>query len=401
MASYSCKIPDEADGVGTVQCGSFRAYTMGFHVSILRANQQIYREAWSMFQLGNFWTLVQMNKTGFGKEMKDLGFAIASAGDLSRHVKFPVLKVGIIFPSLEGQSQSDTLVVATVHLKHLIRCLWTCKGASEMEITIHVQPPITKISPDERHLLRPFFKLRGVKKLTVLGVSKERYIDELTRLTTTIDGINQTFGELVAGIKCLQRYIKARRWDHATAMAEKHTLLMHDTQAVYGNRFVGVEPGLIAHMAIERSKAAQEIIIAGAMAVAEVTLHLRQFANTVCFATRAIDLMTRASLIQVTPAILLPPPNLLLPVPGIVFWNRQTKSFIHLVRARAHIAMGRAELALFDIAKARGFVDDSAMLTSVSKAWQVRFGPYPALSVPIVSASAWSARAAALGITLG
>lgn len=49
------------------------------------------------------------------------------------NVKFPVMKVKVVFPSLENRKESDTLVVATVHFKQLIRALWTAKGASEME----------------------------------------------------------------------------------------------------------------------------------------------------------------------------------------------------------------------------------------------------------------------------
>lgn len=79
------------------------------------------------------------------------------------------MKVTVIFPSLENRNESDTLVVATVHLKQLICALWTAKGASEMEVTIHVQPSRRENWPGERYLLQPFLKLRSVKRLVVWG----------------------------------------------------------------------------------------------------------------------------------------------------------------------------------------------------------------------------------------
>lgn len=362
------KTPGVADAVGTVRCGSFRKYTMGFHVSILRANRQIYREAWGTFQLGNFWTLVQVNKVGFGEEMRALGFPIATVGDLSRQFRFPVLKVGIVFPSLEGQGETGTWAVATVHMEHLVRCLWTCKGASEMEVTIHVQPRITTNRPHVRHLLRPFYKLRGVLRITVVG-SDEKCIRGLTRIATTTDGMDQTFVELGGITQCLLWYVKNERWDDAAESAEKHLLLMGDCDTVYGIRFFGCEHGLMANVAIERSRKAQELSINGAIAVAEVNLHLGQFANAVSFASRAIDLMTYASFLQANPANLFPNP-----LPFILTWNRPTRSFVHLIRAVAFMAMRQPGLAKFDIRKARDFLPNSSTLIMVCERFQLEFG---------------------------
>lgn len=174
---------------------------MGYQIAILLTNQQIYREVWGIFQLENIWTIIRFNKAGVAKEMKDHGFPIFSASNLWCHFKFPVLKVKIMFPTLKDQKQSDSLAVATVHLKQVMRALWTARGASEMEVVVNVQPPHTKNSPYEHCLLRPFFKLRSVKRLVILGVSAQGYIDDLTRAITTTDGINQTLGELAACVR--------------------------------------------------------------------------------------------------------------------------------------------------------------------------------------------------------
>ncbi|MCJ1271253.1 hypothetical protein MMC22_011153 [Lobaria immixta] len=229
--------------VGTIRCDSWRTYTMGYPIAILLTNQQIYREAYGIFQLENMWTIIWFNKTGVGKDMKDHGFPVFSASNLWRHFKFPVLKVTIMFPTLKDQKQSDTLVVATVHLKQVMRALWTAKGASEMEVVIDVQPLRIKNSRCEHCLLQPFFKLRSVKWLVVLGVSEQGYIDDLTLAITTTDGINQTLGELAAGVQRLQQDFDAERWEFAIAKAGKHVVLMADCATAYENRQYGIGSG--------------------------------------------------------------------------------------------------------------------------------------------------------------
>lgn len=381
--------PDEV-AIGTVRCALWRTYKLGYQVSLLRANRQIYREAWSMLHLDNFWTLVQMNKAGFGEEMKNCGFPVATAGDMSRHVRFPVMKVRVTFPSLEDQNQSDTFVIAAIHLRHLMRALWTAKGASEMDLTIHIQPRRTNESPDERNLLWPFLKLRNVKKITILGVSEQKYNDYLTRSITKQQGIYMTFAELRAGIKCLQTHIKAKQWRRAIKKAENHSLLMQDSRIVYGNRFVGVELGIRPNRAITRGQAAKEIIIASAMIIAEVSLHLRQYNKTVRFASRALDLITYPSFIRMPNAtnpstfitLVVPPQNSLAPVTRVVTYDNETKALLHLLRARAYISIRQAASALYDINKAREFMPDSAILVSVSHAWELTYGPIPASLAP-------------------
>lgn len=374
---------------GTVRCPSWRTYKLGYQVSILRANRQIYREALNIFHLDNFWTLVRVNKAGFGEEMKACGIPVATAGDISRHVKFPVLKVEVTFPSLKEQKQSDSFVMATVHLKHLVRALWTVKGASEIELTIDIQPRRTNKSPAERSLLRPFSKLRSINKITVLGVSNQRHNDRLTGAIMKPTTINQTYAELTAGIKCMQLYIKAGKWRCAIEMAEKHLLLMYDCRTVYGNRFLGFDTGISMHTSMIRGRAAREIMVASAKALGEIALYLGQYNNTVRFACRAINLISRRSIIQVfsppnpanaapaTVSVVLPPPNPLRSVTNTINYDDRTKSFLHLLLAQGYMGMGKAAVALWNINRARDFVPDSAMLTGVSHAWEVAYGPVP------------------------
>lgn len=393
---------------GTIRCKSRRMYKLGYQISILRANRQIYHEALDIFHLENFWTLVRVNKAGFGKEMKDRGFAVATGGHPWRHIKFPVMKVRILFP-LEDQEQSDTLAVATIHLEQLMRALWTAKGAPGMEVIIDVLQPPTNNSPSEHDLLRPFFKLRCIKRVIVSGVSKNYgSIDELRRAITTSNGMIQSFNELVAGIKCLQEYIKAERWEHAVAQAEKHAIHVSDCKIVYGHRFVGVESGLHVNTALARNQAVKDIMIATSMAFAEVTSYLGQYARSVFFADRALDVVSRGPIIATffqapptaNPTAVALPPTPLFTISSTTAFENEIKGFIFLIRARAYMGMRQAEPALRDIQKARDLMPGSVTLAYLSQAWEVMFRPV-AYSIPPPPADASSSLAASTSIREG
>ena len=374
--------------VGTIRCESSRAYTLRYQIAILLTNRQIYREAWGIFHLENTWTLVRINKAGIGKEIRDHGFPVATADNLQRHVKFPVMKVTVLFSSLDDK-QSDTLVVATVHLKQLMRALWTAKGASEMGVLIRVQPPLTKSSPDVHSLLRPFLKLRSIKRLVVCGVSEKEYIDELTGAITTTDGVHQSLGEIAASIKRLQRYVKAERRELIVAQAVKLSFLLTDCDNVYGSRMFGIGPGIDIDTAVARNQVAHEIMINTAMVFGEVTLSLGQYASAIIFAEQALDHISHTSNFQhvapVHPTAVVLPCHQLPPLTGIITSGNETKCNILLMRARAYMGMQRAEDAFHDIESAGELMPDSATLATISQAWQVTFGPVPGSAPPLPS----------------
>lgn len=336
---------------------------MGYQIALLLTNRQIFREAWGIFHLENFWTIVRVNKAGFAKEMKDRNFPVgatnvATADSLWRHGKFPVMKVTVNFPSLADQKQSDVLVVATAHLKSLVRALWTAKGASEMEVMVHVLPPKVPKSPSEGHLLRPFLKLRSIRRLVVVDMSHPEHVDRLTRAVTTT---RQIFGELMEGAKGLQEYIEAKQWGLAAEQEEEQSILMTDCLVVYGNRFMD-------------SRAGKEILITTIMSVAEMSLYRDQYARTISFADYALGLVSRPPVSQNIPAV---------QPAWVTFWERKTKCHILLIRARAYMGMRQAEGAFSEIEKAREIMPNSAELASISEAWRVMFGP----SAPTPTAS--------------
>lgn len=367
---------------GTLQCESWRTYTSRYEISILRVNRQIYREAWGIFYHENFWTLVRINKVGFGKEMKDRGFAVATTTatttDMGRNISFPVLKTTVIFPWLAIQPKSDTFLIATVYLEQLIRALWTVKGASKMEVTIDVQASLLmKNSPSERDLLRPFLKLHSVMRVTLFGVSKKKYTKELTRKITNTSGIDQTLGELTASIKHLRGYIKTQRWGSAIAIAEKHAILMSDYHTVYGARSYWNEPGLDINIIQARRQAFMEIMLASNIGFAEVTLYQRRYASTVGFANRVlIDVAFIQTILPAKNIVAVLPSYKLVPILGTITTENEIKGDILLIRAQAYIEIGQAAKAWFDIEKARDLIPSSVTLVSVSQTWEATFGLY-------------------------
>ena len=374
-------------------------YTLEYQISILRANRQIYREAWGIFHLENFWTIVRVNKTGFGKEMKERGFPVATAGGSWRQIRFPVMNVEVTFPSLNSQKQSEAFLMVTAHLKNLMRALWTAKGASEMEVMIHIPPPLTNHTPSEGDLLQRFFKLRGIKRVALLGALNHGYMNELRRAITTTDGMNQSIRELKANLKKLQRFIKAEQWGYAIPQTQKQVLLLDDCKIVYGKRLIGIEPGITAHTAIARSRAAKEMIIATSIAMAEVALYLCNYATTIHYADRALYLISRVSVPQplspAFPTVMVPPYHQLPPLTGTITFNHETYCAVFLVRARAYIGLRQDEDAFRDIETAGDLMPNHVMLDSVCQAWQDVFGPFQRSAAPSPAPSSASASATA------
>lgn len=356
-------------GTGTVRCEPWRTYTLGYQISILRTNKQIYHDACGIFQIENFWTIVCINKSEFGKEMRDRGFPVATGVDLCHRVRFPVMKVTVTFASLMGQNQHDALILATVHLKELMRALWTAKGASEMEVRIHVLPSLTTKSPSKRNLLEPFLMPRCViKRVVYWSMSKQIYMNLLSQEYRIAEEIVVIFAELTTRIKLLQGYIKAKRWDKAISQADENAMLMNDCKIVYGNRLSGIELGIHINTAVFRRKTATQIMIAHTMSIAEITLYLHQHENAIRFANYALLNSTVSAFPNHDPTHLtvVPPHHQFL---------------ILLIRARAYMSMRQAEAAFRDIEEARELMPHSMALDSVSQTWQELFGPFPGSSL--------------------
>lgn len=343
--------------IGSIRCISWRKHTLAYQVALLRVNRQIHYETQGIFHRENFWTLVLVNKANFGKEMKECGFPVLPISDLCRRMRCFVMGVSVKFPSV--QDQTDTFLVASTHLKQLVRALWTAKGASEMVIKICIQPQRTNKSPSERCLLRQFFNLSGIKELVVLGASEHGYVNELVRAITTTDAIDHDFTKLGASLECLEQHIRAERWTDAVAQAARHSIIMQDCKLVYGNCFAGNHSHRDINISIARNKTSKEIRIATAMALAEVTLYQGQYASTLKFADRAFDLVTLVSIIH----------------PGSYLFEMEMRCYVYLIQARAYMRMQQRHRALCYLDCARDLMPNSVAVASAFQTWQVMFGP--------------------------
>ncbi|MCJ1462916.1 hypothetical protein MMC07_001520 [Pseudocyphellaria aurata] len=376
VANHVGSVQPENEADGTVRCECWRPYTLSYQISILRVNRQIYRETWGIFNLENFWTIVQINKAGFGKQMKDLGFPVAAVGEC-HHIRFPVMTASVTFPSLQDKRETDTLAVATIHLDQLMHGLWTAKGSSTMDVSFHLEPRRTTRSPSEADLLRPLFKLRSIKKVVMItGVSGPAYANELTSTITTTNGLRQAVDELTAGIRRVQELITAKQWVQVTTTAEIHVVFLHDCRVVYGQRFIGTVPGLNIHTAITRRQTCRAIYVATAVVMAQLAFHRRQYAKTVQITSTMLDLIARPSVVQpMQPAN----PNVIAaPQHPITISNPQEAEmtyFLLLFRARAYIATGKkSRRAMNDLERAGELKPGSKTVDIVKRLWQNAFG---------------------------
>ena len=229
-----------------------------------------------------------------------------------------------------------------------------------MEVVLFVQPQLTNISPRKDELWRPFKKLRASRLVVAVNAATRVYLDPLRVVSAPVD-IDLSFRELTVGIERLQRYIDAGQWERAITQAENHATFLSDCKVVYGQRFYGIDPNISANVAVSRSNAAKKILIDGAVAPANVTLHLDQYANTVLFAKDALANCRVTLYPHVTPA-------------HLAVLSSRGECSILLVRAAAYIGMERSEAALSDMEKVREFWPDCTTLVPLSQAWQEKFG---------------------------
>ena len=311
--------------------------------------------------------------------MKDLGFPIMMADNLWVRFRFPVMKVTVIFPGLHDQGKCDAFLIATIHLKQLVRVLWTAKGSSEIVVLIEVQPRLTNNSPSERRLLRPFFQLVGIKKVIVTGVSNQRHIAQLRSAITTGINVAQTHIFLMGSIRFLRECVTAQRWEDAMVQTERHSIFIADCRIVFGNRLFGIESGLDVNTTMGRRRTAVEIFVATALANAEITLHLQIYTKAIRFASKALTYISLEHVyyatIAATLGIIAPVHHYaLLPLNGTAASLNQFKCYMLCLRARAYIGNGRASRAARDINDARELMPTSVMLAAVFEDWRARFG---------------------------
>ena len=128
----------------------------------------------------NHWIIIQVNKAGFGKDMKDHGFGgICSKLDCIA----PALTVSVFYPSLISRDKVDTSLMANAGYSQSPRALWG-RGMEEMVLHLDLHPGIAKNPVHEDMFLTCFYQLRGINEVILKGVRGEKHKTTMARELT-------------------------------------------------------------------------------------------------------------------------------------------------------------------------------------------------------------------------
>jgi len=227
--------------VGTPRCQNIWKQTLDYAPAILSTCRQIYAEASSVFPLENTLIMVRVNKAGYGKAIKERGFGVVYRGNVD-HIKHPVLKVSVEFPSLKSRNGEDTFVISPVSLTQLPRALWTTKGLEEMILSLELHPIFaSRPANEEDDLLFCFHQIRGLRKLNLKGVQQKKYIKGMPNaLKAPYKHGKEILKDLEFGLLAPQHAVQHRNW--ALLVAADHIeatiAFLADCYKIYGEDFV-------------------------------------------------------------------------------------------------------------------------------------------------------------------
>lgn len=319
--------PPRLPRVGTIRCGTNTRDILDYQMSILRVNHQLYQEALTIFQQENFWVLVRINKSGFGKQMKDLGFTVFPCANFT-HIKNPVLSVNAQFHSPFIITQSDCFVVSIMHLDQLFRVLWTVAGTEQMMVQFQRFLPSSRRSPDTILLLRRFLHLIG-PKWTFL-VRGPRYNDmEISRMfrpSSSKEAIDLVLSATYARTEKTERYMEAGKWDKAVAMSQDSLYFYTDAQIIYGYHLMPSGGPYTAEERYEQFMEPKSLGLRLMIAFADIALHFRHYRRAVDFCRMGL-ISNPSNTASIRPAY---------------------KCWILTIRARAHAAQHMEQEAYLD-----------------------------------------------------
>lgn len=225
--------------VGTLRCHNVWRETQEYCTEILRVNKQVHEEAAAIFLNENNWITVNVNKSGFGAEMKRRGFGVLYCGNLD-HIEYPILKVSINFPSLRSRRETDTFLMSVALLNRLPRALWTTVGMREMEIRLELHPIFASISQEkEDNVLYCFYRLRGVRKAILVGGNQEKHKTMIPiELTTPHVDANDILQDLKVMVGIFNAGWKRGQRQEIADLAEITIAFLSDCYKVYGTEFI-------------------------------------------------------------------------------------------------------------------------------------------------------------------
>ena len=155
-----CSYPEVPCPTGTIRTHSVLKYTLGFQLQLLRVNRQIYEEASSIFNGENGWVVVDVNKTGFGQDLEDHGYAVIYRKPNGRKIiEYPVLRISITFIGSHTIGGSDSFILSTAGINQLPRALWTLQNCNLMRIFYETSPDYTNHPAAARKVVRALSRL--------------------------------------------------------------------------------------------------------------------------------------------------------------------------------------------------------------------------------------------------
>ncbi|KAK3178198.1 hypothetical protein OEA41_000331 [Lepraria neglecta] len=204
-------------------------------LSILSVNRRIYQEASKVMGTENHWIIIQVNKAGFGKDMKDHGFGVIYS---KLDCIAPALTVSVFYPSLISRDKVDTFLMANAGYSQLPRALWG-KGMEEMVLHRDLHRGIAKNPVHEGMFLTCFYQLRGINEVILKGVRGEKHNTKMAReLTMPYLDNNDILQDIGQAMFIYDQYIKDGDLQGAAEMLKCSIAVLADCFRCAGNKTV-------------------------------------------------------------------------------------------------------------------------------------------------------------------
>ena len=347
--------PEVSYLTGTVRTHSILKYTLGFQLQLLRVNRQIYEEASSIFKGENGWVIVDVNKTGFGQDLEDHGYAVIYRTPHGRKtIEHPVLRISITFIGPDTAGGSDTFILSTAGINQLPRALWTLQHRSLMKIFYESSPDHTNHPAAARKVVRALSRLwtHSVLRRNLPPAGGCAHLPNWLPEGPPENG-DVIALELSHARRVIQQYRRDGNARKAMHLCEKSMAYLADCYLLYGRH---VNTGI----ATTRTIAVR--IVSIAIPLAEIQMALRNYAAVIKHCTYVLRLgMTSFN------TATSPPPMLLALTP-------QTKARICMMRAHAYVHLGRRRDAWMDYQVALGLASEDEKGV-VQRLGEAMFGP--------------------------
>ncbi len=333
----------EAFEVGTPRCQNIWKQTLEYAPAILVTCRQIHAEASAIFALENTWITVRVNKAGYGKALKERGFGVVYCGNVDRFPN-PVLKVSIVFPSLQSQHEEDTFVMSPVSLLQLPRALWTTKGLEEMVLSLEVHRIFTaRPADDEDDLLECFYQIRGLHKLILRGIQQKKYLRDMpSALQAPYKDGNEILKDLRQALLAFKYAHRHKNWEALANRVEASFAFLADCYKIYGSQFVNGKG--------ETYKEICKTIIDLAAGIAQLRLRVGEYDSVIKYATLAQTIMPIAP---------------------------HSKVDLLIMRGEAYEALGQDVKLMKDLLEAQKLMPENKTVTAELGKLKKRLDPHP------------------------